>query len=42
MIMISIILLHNSKTENIKQTNNIVVTSIKIILIVIILNNYNY
>ena len=42
MIMISIILLHNSKIENIKQTNNIVVTSIKIILIVIILNNYNY
>jgi len=32
MIMISIIMIQNSKTQNIKQTNNIVITWI---------NNYN-
>jgi len=35
MIMISIIVLHNSKTYNLKQTNNIVVTWIEMINIVI-------
>jgi len=35
MIMISIIVLQDSKTWNIKQTNNIVITWIKIINIVL-------